>query len=175
MAESRSRLRGQETPLQPPFPADVQPLPRPAGRLHAGIGPGEGQVENQADLARERFFTPRLRIKSLDELKARLMDKCVAHAWAHRHPEQADKTIREMFEIERPQPVPCAGSFDDFHSLPASVSKTCTVRFDSDENQELIRGINFPKNKYPVISTAAGQPVEVDAYAERIIIRQGEP
>ena len=42
----------------------------------------------------------------------------------------------------------------------------------SDEDQELIRGINSLRNKYSVISTAVGRPVEVHAYAERIVIRQ---
>ena len=60
----------------------------------------KGQVENQVGLVRERFFTPRLRVKSLEELNAWLMDKCVAYAKAHRHPEQTDKTIWEMFEDE---------------------------------------------------------------------------
>src|SRR6201993_2075782 len=36
----------------------------------------KGQVENQVGLVRERFFTPRLRFKSLDELNAWLLDKC---------------------------------------------------------------------------------------------------
>jgi transposase len=35
-------LRRQATPLQSPLPADVQPLPRRSGRLHTGIGLGEG-------------------------------------------------------------------------------------------------------------------------------------
>jgi hypothetical protein len=60
----------------------------------------KGQVENQVGLVRERFFTPRLRVKSLEELNAWLMDKCVAYAKAHRHPEQTDRTIWEMFEDE---------------------------------------------------------------------------
>src|SRR4029077_3405657 len=34
----------------------------------------KGQVENQVGLVRERFFTPRLRVKSYDELNAWLMD-----------------------------------------------------------------------------------------------------
>ena len=42
----------------------------------------------------------------------------------------------------------------------------------SDEDQELIRGINSLRNKYSVISTAVGRAVEVHAYAERIVIRQ---
>ena len=90
----------------------------------------KGQVENQVGLVRERFFTPRLRVKSLDELNAWQMDKCVADAKAHRHPEEADKTIWEMFEAEPAHLVPYVGRFDGFHSVPAPVSKTCTVRFD---------------------------------------------
>ena len=33
---------------------------------------------------RERFFTPRLRFKRLDELNAWLLDKCIAYAKAYR-------------------------------------------------------------------------------------------
>ena len=40
--------------------------------------------ENQVGLVRERFFTPRLRVKSYDELNAWLMDKCIAWAKAHK-------------------------------------------------------------------------------------------
>ncbi|MBP2316835.1 transposase [Azospirillum soli] len=42
----------------------------------------KGQVENQVGLVRERFFTPRLRFKSYDEMNAWLLDRCVAHAKA---------------------------------------------------------------------------------------------
>jgi hypothetical protein len=115
-------------------------------------------VENQVGLVRERFFTPRLRVRSLDELNAWLVDKCVAHAKAHRHPEETGQTVWEMFEAERPHLVRYAGPFDGFHSVPAAVSKTCTVRFDN--------------NKYSVLATAVGRPVEVQAYAERVVIRQ---
>ena len=48
----------------------------------------KGQVENQVGLVRERFFTPRLRFKSYDELNAWLVDKCIAWAKAHAHPER---------------------------------------------------------------------------------------
>ena len=50
------------------------------------------------------------------------------------------------------------GRFDGFHALPASVSKTCLVRFDN--------------NKYSVNASAVGRPVEIHAYADRIVIRQ---
>jgi hypothetical protein len=42
--------------------------------------------------------------------------------------------------------------------VPASVSKTCLVRFDN--------------NKYSVTASAVVRPVEVQAYADRIVIRQ---
>ena len=118
----------------------------------------KGQVENQVGVVRERFFTPRLRMASYEELNAWLLDRCVAYAKAHRHPELADRTIWQAFEAERPQLVPIGGPFDGFHATQASVSKTCLVRFDN--------------NKYSVASRAVGRPVEIQAYADRIVIRQ---
>jgi len=118
----------------------------------------KGQVENQVGLVRERFFTPRLRVKSYDELNAWLLDQCIAYAKAHRHPEVRDRTIWEMFEAERPSLVPYVGRFDGFHAVPAAVSKTCLIRFDN--------------NKYSVVASAVGRPVEVRAYADRVELRQ---
>jgi len=118
----------------------------------------KGQVENQVGLVRERFFTPRLRVRSFEELNAWLLDRCVAHARAHPHPELRDRTIWEVFEAERPSLVPYPGRFDGFHAVPASVSKTCLVRFDN--------------NRYSVAAHAVGRPVEVRAYADRIELRQ---
>src|SRR5579885_2097252 len=118
----------------------------------------KGQVENQVGLVRQRFFTPRLRVKSYDEMNGWLLDQCVAYAKGHRHPEQHDRTIWEAFEAERPQLVRYAGRFDGFHAVPASVSKTCLVRFDN--------------NRYSVAAGAVGRPVEIRAYAYRIELRQ---
>jgi transposase len=55
----------------------------------------KGQVENQVGLVRERFFTPRLRFKSYDEMNAWLVDRSVAHAKRAAHPELKDRTIWE--------------------------------------------------------------------------------
>jgi transposase len=79
----------------------------------------KGQVENQVGLVRERFFTPRLRFKSYDELNAWLLDKCLSWAKAHAHPERPDQMIWEVFEAERPKLIPYRGRFDGFHALPA--------------------------------------------------------
>jgi len=118
----------------------------------------KGQVENQVGLVRERFFTPRLRVKTYDELNGWLTDKCVAYAKVHPHPERPDQTVWDVFEEERPNLVPYRGRFDGFHALPASVSKTCLVRFDN--------------NKYSVNASAVGRPVDIHAYADRIVVRQ---
>jgi transposase len=118
----------------------------------------KGQVENQVGLVRERFFTPRLRVTSYDELNAWLLDRCVAYAKAHKHPEIGDRTVWQVFEAERVQLVPIGGRFDGFHATQASVSKTCLVRFDN--------------NRYSVSSRAVGRPVEIQAYADRIVLRQ---
>ena len=72
----------------------------------------KGQVENQVGLVRERFFSPRLRVKSYDELNAWLLDQCVTYARAHRHPELRDQTVWSVFEAERPSLVPYVGRFD---------------------------------------------------------------
>jgi transposase len=118
----------------------------------------KGQVENQVGNIRERLFTPRPRVASYDELNAWLLEQCIAHAKTNRHPEQIDRTIWQVFEAERPQLVPIGSRFDGFRAMQASVSKTCLVRFDS--------------NTYSVASRAVGRPVEIQAYAERIVIRQ---
>ena len=118
----------------------------------------KGQVEHQVGLVRQRFFTPRLRFKSYDEMNAWLTDRCIAHAKAYRHPELTEQTIWQVFETERPKLVPYAGRFDEFHAVPASVSKTCLIRFDN--------------NKYSVAASAVGRPVDVHAYADRVVIRQ---
>lgn len=107
---------------------------------------------------RERFFAPKLRVKSFDELNGWLLDQCVAYAKAHKHPELKDLTVWQVFEAERASLVPVPGRFDGFHAVTASVSKTCLVSYD--------------RNRYSVSSRAVGCLVEVHAYADRIIIRQ---
>ena len=114
----------------------------------------KGQVENQVGVIRRRFFVPRPRFKSYGELNAWLLDRCVAWAKAHPHPELRDRTTWDVFEDERSSLVPYTGPFDGFHAVPASVSKTCLVRFD--------------KNRYSVDARAVGRPVEIRAYAERV-------
>src|SRR5467141_2525528 len=90
----------------------------------------KGQVENQVGVVRERFFTPRLRVASYEELNAWLLDRCVAYAKAHKHPEMTDRTVWQAFEVERPKLVPITDPFDGFHAAQASVSNRRLVSDD---------------------------------------------
>ena len=123
-----------------------------------GAGWEKGQVENQVGVVRGRFFTPRLRFKSYDELNCYLLERCVAYAKVQRHVELREQTIWEVFEAERAALIRYAGPFDGFHARTAGVSKTCLVCFDG--------------NKYSVMAKAVGRPVDVHAYAMRVVIRQ---
>ena len=118
----------------------------------------KGQVENQVGTLRDRFFTPRLKFKTYEELNAWLLDRCIAYARSQPHPEFKDQTVFAAFEAERAALIPYRGPFDGFHATTVSVSKTCLVRFDT--------------NKYSVMAKAVGRPVDVHAYADRIVIRQ---
>ena len=121
-------------------------------------GWAKGQVENQVNVVRERFFKPRLRFATFTEMNAWLLERCVTYAKGHPHPERRDCPVWEMFEAERTSLIRYASPFDGFHARTASVSKTCLVQFD--------------KNRYSVMAQAVGRPVEVHAYAERIVVRQ---
>jgi hypothetical protein len=107
---------------------------------------------------RERLFVPRPRFKTLADLNGWLIDECVRYAKEQAHPEHRDRTVFEVFEAERGKLIPYPGPFDAYRSTSASVSKTCLVRFDN--------------NKYSVNAKAVGRPVDVYAYADRIVLRQ---
>ena len=105
---------------------------------------------------REHFFTPRLRFKTFDELNAWLIDKCIAYAKAHADPERADRTVWEVF-AEPPA-----------HSLSRTLRQIpraagfCVEDVPGPLRQEQILGER----------RAVGRPVEIHAYADRIVIRQ---
>ena len=123
-----------------------------------GAGWEKGQVERQVGDLRGRLFARGPRGCSYAEINAWLMDRCIEEAKKRPHPEIAGKTVWEVFEEEQAFLMAYRGPFDGFHATEASVSKTCLVRFDN--------------NRYSVEARAVGQPVDVRAYADRIVIRQ---
>lgn len=119
----------------------------------------KGQVENQVGTARERFFKPRLHFQTLAELNGWLEAECLRWCATNFHPERRDLTIEAAFGFEQPALAPVRPAFDGFHEREATASSTCLVSFD--------------RNKYSVMSEAAHRPVQVRAYADRILIRCG--
>src|SRR3546814_3060926 len=95
------------------------------------------------------------------DLNAWLLDRCLDHARAHRHPELRERTVADVFEDEKAalMRLPTT-AFNGFHAVTATVSTTLLVRFDY--------------NKYSVAARALGRPAEVHAYATRIVIRPGD-
>ena len=85
-----------------------------------GAGWEKGQVENQVGTLRQRLFTPRPRVGTLDELNAWLRTEVVTWAQGSMHPERRDLTVWEVFQAERPTLIAMAQPFDGFQEVSAS-------------------------------------------------------
>jgi hypothetical protein len=117
----------------------------------------KGQVENQVQTARGRFFQPRLRFTSLAELNGWLEAECRRWADMHQHPEQKELTVAEAWAAEQAVLQPVVAPFDGFHESEHAVSGTCLISFD--------------RNRYSVSARVARRAVQVRAYADRIVVR----
>jgi transposase len=120
----------------------------------------KGQVENQVQTIRGRFFQPRLRFASIEELNGWLEADCLRWAALHPHPELMELTVVEALELERPALQRMLAPFDGFHETAHAVTGTCLISFD--------------RNRYSVMAKAARRPVQVRAYADRIFVRLGD-
>jgi transposase len=120
----------------------------------------KGQVENQVQTIRGRIFQPRLKFASLEELNGWLEAECRRWAAMQPHPEQKEMTVAEALAAERPALQPMLTPFDGFHETEHAVTGTCLISFD--------------RNRYSVKAAAARRPVQVRAYADKIIVRFGD-
>ena len=152
-------LRRQGARLQPALSGAVLPPSGGAGGVHSGCGLGEG------GRSRGRWVTsaaacscPSRGAAPTSRSTSGLMDRCIEDAKKRPHPTIESKTVWQVFEEERPFLMAYRGPFDGFHATEVAVSKTCLVRFDN--------------NHYSVAARAVGRPVDVRAYADRIVIRQ---
>ena len=117
----------------------------------------KGQVENQVGFARDNLFKPRPHAASLEEFNAWLETECRRWATRQHHPELRERTLAEVLEAERPALVPLDTPFEGFREVEAVASATCLVAFD--------------RNRYSVAASAARRPVQVRAYADRVVVR----
>ena len=138
----------------------------------------KGQVEHQVQTIRGRFFQPRLRFATLEELNGWLEAECrrcaetakvpamrsivgkPSEGAMHPHPEQKDLTVAEALDAERSSLQPMLAPFDGFHESQHAVSGTCLISFD--------------RNRYSVAARAVRRAVQVRAYADRIVVRMSD-
>jgi transposase len=120
----------------------------------------KGQVENQVQTTRGRFFQPRLKFSSLEEMNGWLEAECRRWAAGRAHPDNGEITVAEAWEAERPALQRTPAPFDGYREVDHAVSGTCLITFD--------------RNKYSVMARAARGVVRVRAYADKIVARQGE-
>ena len=132
--------------------------------MHPGVGAGR-KVKSRTKLAlvRERFFSPRLRVKSLRRTE-RLAAGPVRGVCPGKGPATSgakrDQTVWSVFEAERPSLVPYRRPL---RRLPRQSRHRCPRPASSDLITIKLLGIR---------RSAVGRPVEVRAYAERIELRQ---
>ena len=120
----------------------------------------KGQVESQVKFIRHRLFVPRLKFADIEELNQWLSDRCQTLAAGHKHPEFKDGTVAEYFAQENEQLMVVGTPFDGYKELPARVSPTALISYDS--------------NRYSVNASAVGRTVMLRAYADRIVmVRDG--
>ncbi|EQA96497.1 IS21 family transposase [Sphingobium baderi] len=120
----------------------------------------KGQVENQVQTIRGRFFQPRLRFASFEELNGWLEAECRRWAAHQPHPEQREITVEAALVAERVALQPMLAPFDGFHESEHAVTGTCLISFD--------------RNRYSVMAKAVRRAVQVRAYADRIVVRLGD-
>jgi hypothetical protein len=117
----------------------------------------KGQVENQVDLVRSRFFVLRRRFADLEELNEWLERECRNYAASAKHPEFKDKTIDQVFAEEKDKLIGLPVSpFDGYQEVTTRVSLQLLINFD--------------RNHYSVNAMAVGKSVQVRAYAFHVIM-----
>jgi transposase len=116
----------------------------------------KGQVENQVGNVRGWLFTPKPRFADLSALNEWLAMRCTELARQRSHPEQPDRTVREVWDEERSALQPMPDAFDGFHERVCRVTSTALVHFE--------------RNRYSVECAYAGRTVALRAYATRIVI-----
>lgn len=107
----------------------------------------KGQVENQVGVVRRHFFTPRLKVKDFIELNSYLLERCLMWAKTQRHPTQAEQTVWDVYEAERPYLLNLPPRFDGYAERPARVSPSSLVTFD--------------RNRYSVNCCEVGRVVQL--------------
>jgi transposase len=116
----------------------------------------KGQVENQVDFHRQRFFVPRRKFADLEELNRYLTDQCRMLAAGHKHPEFPDRTVADLFAEERKHLMTVQVPFDGYREEVARISSTSLVLFE--------------RNRYSVHASSVGKSATERVYADQLVL-----
>ena len=115
----------------------------------------KGQIEKNVQDARHRIWHKLPAFKSLAELNDWLQQRCLS-LWAELlHPQQAGRSIAEVYAEERPSLMMLSSPFDGFVEHTKGVSPTCLVTFE--------------RNRYSVPASFANRPISLRVYADRLV------
>jgi transposase len=116
----------------------------------------KGQIEKNVRDSRHRIWQTAPAFPTLEAVNLWLTGRCM-ELWAEiLHPEQKDKTIREMWLAEQMDLMPMDRPFDAFVEHIKTVSPTCLI------SHERVR--------YSVPAAFANRPVSMRLYAKKLII-----
>ena len=156
---SRRRVCRQGAPVQPALSPDVRPLHlvEPTACTPAA-GWEKGEVENQVGLVRERFFTPRLRFEKL-----RGDERLAAH-----------RPLRRPCQGPSPSGCGTGRLWSVFEPTPRAGALRRPVRWLPQHAGGGLEDLPGALRQQQVLgpARAVGRPVEIQAYAGRIMVRQ---
>jgi len=116
----------------------------------------KGRVEKNVRDARHRLWHGAPGFESLSALNAWLETRC-RELWTETaHPEQADRTIAELWREEKTHLAMVPPAFDGYLETVKRVSPTCLIHFE--------------RNRYSVPASYANRPVNLRVYPERVVI-----
>ncbi|MFZ6873956.1 IS21 family transposase, partial [Undibacterium sp. Di27W] len=114
----------------------------------------KGQVEKNVRDSRHRIWQKIPPMPSLEALNDWLSKECLQLWKQIQHPE-ADITVAEAWELERPHLMANGRPFDGFVEHTKRVSPTCLVSFE--------------RNRYSVPAPFANRPISLRVYAAKLI------
>lgn len=150
--------KGKERTFHPRFLALMSHYAIEAVACTPASGWEKGQVESQVKTLRKQIFSPRLSFATLVDLNDHLAARCDELA-SKSHPEARTRTVADVFSEEHSKLRSVGKRFDGYAERSARVSGTCLVQYDT--------------NSYSVPCTHTHQTVSIRAYAERIVITDG--
>ena len=115
----------------------------------------KGQIEKNVQDSRHRLWHDAPAFASLAALNAWLQERCVALWQELAHPEQAGRSVAEVWQEEQPFLMAAPRPFDGFVEQTKRVSPTCLVHVE--------------RNRYSVPASFANRPVSVRLYADRLV------